>query len=365
MMSTPSHQPSTKCEEELVEKTPSAPGTDTLVEINLAACERLASVIKNQSIPIDREETSPPNFSRQELGNFYLCLVAICHQTTPRDKPPLKGRVGGDYKRGWDYLSARLEEGFRDNSALFHPSRWSEITGQELVALLSDPQFGDRLTEPDRRAALVRDLGHVMLNNHWQWAEDLYRVSGARVATGSPNLIELLTNFTAYRDPVRKKSYFFLSLMRNAGLWKYVDDQQLGPPVDYHETRGHLRLGTVVVNDPFLKRKLFDSLPVTETEDIALRKAVHDAILLISDLTALRNPSQLHYLFWNVFRSCCSRESPHCNGCPPDCPLPDRYVHLAIHPKGSRRCPFHELCESTCITTHKRYYEHQFETDYY
>lgn len=339
--------------------------TGKLVEVNLAACESLAQIIQHQHIPVDREETSLPGFSREETGNFYLCLVAICHQTTPRNRPPLEGLVRGEYKKGWDYLSARFEEVCRNSPAWFSPLRWSEITGQELASCFSDPRYGDRLTEPDERAVLVRDLGSVMLNNQWEWAESMYVHACGHVATGDPNLVEQLANFKAYRDPVRKKSYFFLSLMRNSGLWQYVDAQHLGPPVDYHETRGHLRLGTVVVNDPSLRQKLIESLPVTEAEDIALRSAIHDAIMVISELTGLKNPSQLHYLFWNVFRSCCSKESPHCNACPSDCPLPDRYVHLAIPSNGPRRCPFTTMCADKCATAHERYYEQLFETDYY
>ena len=153
--------------------------------------------------------------------------------------------------------------------------------------------------------------------------------------------------------------------MRNAGFWHYANNEDLGPPVDYHEVRGHLRLGTVIVNDESLRQKLFNDLPVSPEEDIAIRQSVHDAIMLISRQSKLNNPSQLHYLFWNVFRSCCSRESPHCQNCPPNCSLPNRYVHLAIHEDGQRRCPFSNICEQTCATTHQQYYEHVFDTDYY
>lgn len=336
-----------------------------MVEINPETCEQIAETLRNQSVPVDREDTSLPGFSSEETGNFYLFLVAICHQTTPRIGLPLEGLVAGVHKRGWDYLSARLEEAFAGDPTLFTPLRWSEFNGAELAAFCGDPQFGERLTEPEERAALIRDLGEVMLAHDWKWAQQLYEVCSRRVLTGQPNLIGLLANFQAYRDPVRKKSYFFLSLMRNAGLWHYVDDQFLGPPVDYHETRGHLRLGTVVVTDPALRLKLLDNLPVNDAEDMAIRQTVHDAIMLISDRSGLKNPSQLHYLFWNVFRSCCSRDSPHCNGCPADCPLPDRYIPLAIHADGLRRCPFSEVCSSTCSTTHKQYNEHVFDTDYY
>ena len=109
-----------------------------------------------------------------------------------------------------------------------------------------------------------------------------------------------------------------------------------------------------------LRHKLLNGLPVTAEEDIALRGAVYDAIMLLSELTGLRNPSQLHYLFWNVFRTHCLRESPLCFQPAPA--LPERYRHLATH-GGGRHCPFAEVCKSASST--QRYYEHVFETDYY
>jgi hypothetical protein len=237
------------------------------------------------------------------------------------------------------------------------------MTGREFATLFSDPVLGDRLTDPEGRAALVVNLGQVMQRNDWMWIQEVYELCGARVATGHPNLVGLLAQFRAYDDPVMKKSFFFLALMRNAGVWNYVDDDKLGPPVDYHEVRGHLRIGTVQVLDPDLQKKLFRRTPVTASEDIAIRGAVLDAIMLLSEMTGLANPSQLHYLFWNVFRSCCTRDNPHCHACPPDCSLPERYVPLAIHADGARRCPFAPVCDSADAT--RRYYEHAFSTDYY
>jgi hypothetical protein len=336
-----------------------------LVQINMEACRRLALSLKSKAIPVAKEDTDLQDFSPEQVGNFYFCLVAICHQTSPRGKPTLEGTVNGDYKRGWDYLSAKLQAGARNNPKLLTPSKWARLTDEEFSELFRDPELGDRLTEPSRRSALVRNLGQVMLSNGWGWIEELYRLSEARIVLGQPNLINLLAQFMAYRDPVRKKSYFFLSLMRNMGLWHYIDEEQLGPPVDYHEVRGHLRLGTVTINDESLRQKLLNSLPVTLAEDIAIRQAVHNAIMLLSELTELHNPIQLHYLFWNVFRSCCSRESPHCHKCPPACQLPERYMHLAIHSDGQRRCPFSAMCAGACDSLHAGYCEHIINTDYY
>ena len=330
------------------------------VHVDGKACERLARLLASRSIPADKEDSDLPNFSRQEVGNFYLILVAICHQTSSRGRPPLEGTVDGRRKLGWDYLSAKLEATGRSDRELLNPRRWAEMSTDELVSLFRDPTLGERLAGPARRAALIRDLGQVMLRQGWHWFEDLYEWSGRRVATGDHSLFALLSQFLAYQDPVRKKACFVLALMRNSGLWTYVDDDQLGPPVDYHEVRGHLRVGTVTVTDPVLREKLLQGIPVTPEEDITIRQAVYDAIMLLSELTGLRNPSQLHYLFWNVFRSSCVREAPNCTT---PCPtLPERYRHLMAL-DGKLQCPFASVCAS--VNTADRYYEHIFETDYY
>jgi hypothetical protein len=340
-----------------------APGPDaavTLVRVDAAACQRLAALLASQHIPRDEEDSVLTGFDRNEVGNFYLLLVAICHQTSPRGRLPLEGTVAGKRKRGWDYLSAKLEEAARSNRGLLDPARWATLSVEDFLALFRDQEFGDRLFDPERRVALVQDLGRVILEDGRRWFEDLYQACGGRAATGDPNLFGLLSRFAAYSDPVRKKSSFLLALMRNSGHWRYVDDDKVGPPVDYHEVRGHLRIGTVVVTSLDLRRKLLNGLPVTAEEDIALRGAVYDAILLMSELTGLRNPSQLHYLFWNVFRTHCLRESPLCFQPAPT--LPERYQPLAGQ-GGERHCPFAAVCMSASKT--QRYYEHVFETDYY
>src|SRR5439155_18743595 len=73
----------------------------------VAACRRLAAVIRAHSIPADHEESSLPGFGAKEIANFYLLLVAICHQTSPRDLLALEGGVGGRRLRGWDRSEER------------------------------------------------------------------------------------------------------------------------------------------------------------------------------------------------------------------------------------------------------------------
>lgn len=330
------------------------------VQVDVSACQNVARLLASRLVPKDEEDSVLASFNRVESGNYYLLLVAICHQTSPRGRLPLMGTVGGVERRGWDYLSAKFESAARADRSLLEPGHWSRMDVGEVSTIFRDDALGDRLSEPAHRTALVRDLGRVMIENGWNWFEELFHLCQGRVATGEPNLFELLTKFVAYRDPVRKKSSFLLALMRNSRLWQFQDNEKLGPPVDYHEVRGHLRIGTIVVNDPSLRNKLLNAEEVASQEDVAIRGAVYDAIMLISELTGLRNPSQLHYLFWNVFRTHCLRESPLCFA--EASALPQRYQHLATF-GSEKRCPFSGVCASA--TTPKRYFEHVFETDYY
>ena len=333
------------------------------VALNLEVCDRLAEWLSSRAIPLDREDSLLQDLSPEEIGNFYLLLVSISHQTSPRGKLPLEGIAAGRRLRGWDYLFAKLEEAVRRDPNLLSPDSWARITSGDLQAVFRDEQFGDRLSDSEGRASLINDLGRIMVERSWKSAKQMYDAAGGRIATGDTNLLALLSQFRAYRDPVRKKIYFFLALMQNSGTWVYVDADHLGAPVDYHEVRGHLRIGTVQIRDAVLHAKLLEGGEVTAEEDINIRQTVHEALMFLSQRSGKRNPSQLHYLFWNVFRSCCTRENPHCYSCPPTCSLPPRYVPFALFPDGSRHCPFSEICQSA--GREPKLLEHNVVTDFY
>jgi hypothetical protein len=334
----------------------------TPATVDVEACREVSELLKGQSIPEDQEETSVSGLTSNEIGNFYLLLVAICHQTSPQGLPPLEGSVAEHHLRGWDYLSARFKESTTANRDLLQPSHWSRMSETDVDLLFRDSVFGERLIDSHGRASLINDLGDKMLSNSWNSADDLFKLARGYIG-GDLGLLTLLRRFRAYDDPVRKKSFFFLALMQNTGVWHYADPSELGPPVDYHELRGHLRIGTVRVLDPDLARRLTKGEQVSVEEDIILRQSVYDAVILISEGSGIKNPSQMHYLFWNVFRSCCTRDKPHCHSCPPTCTLPERYVPLTFIGSTTRRCPFSEVCMSSNLEP--KLLEPLVKTEYY
>ncbi|MGO9254840.1 MAG: hypothetical protein ACLQU1_00845 [Bryobacteraceae bacterium] len=328
-----------------------------LIEIDQTQCRKVAEVLARVEIPRDREESQILGLTAEEVANFYFLAVAICHQTQV-----LRGTVDGEAVRGWDYLSKKLQAAVMLDKTVLDPRRWASMTAKLLGTLFADSQIGETLCDVAGRTELVQDLGTKMLAERWDSVAELYRSAGSRVGTGSPNLLGLIGRFHAYRDPVFKKTYFFLGLMSNSGLWQYVDPENVGAPVDYHEVRGHLRLGTVAIHDPQLRDKLFKGEQVSEQEDIAIRSAVHEAIARISELHENVNPMELHYLFWNILRSICLRGQPLCHRAQHSA-FPVRYSPLLKIESVAERCPFASICPSA--DEDFRYVEHQFRTDWY
>lgn len=331
------------------------------VLVDEQVCDLLGSIIRSLMIPQDEEQVSLSNWSKELVGNLYLAVVAICHQTSPRGRLPLEGSVKGQAFRGWDYLLHKFAQAAEERPDLISPAFWSNISADTLQRIFHDEVAGDRLSDPVGRASLLRDLGSKMMLRGWRHADDIYAASD-HVISGPSGLLGLLSQFRAYDDPVKKKSLFFLALMRNSQVWTYRDNTSLGPPVDYHEIRGHLRLGTVRIVDEVLLRKVKAGTAVSADDDIDIRAATFSAIMRISERSGLQDPSRLHYFFWNVFRSICLRERPQCFSVYDASLLPERY-RLSVSSGGTLKCPFSSVCESAG-STHP-VWEHVFESDYY
>jgi len=187
------------------------------VSVDVEKCRNLADLIRARQIPSDHEDSNLIGMSPRQIGNFYLLLVAICHQTSPVGRPPLEGMLGKRHLRGWDYLSAKLEAAVHDDEEILTPHYWRDITADKLRQLFRDETFGDGLSDISGRALLIADLGKKMLKRGWEWADQLHADAKGYVAGGANNLVRLLSYFRAYDDPVHSQSQTgrFASLHRN------------------------------------------------------------------------------------------------------------------------------------------------------
>ena len=84
--------------------------------------------------------------------------------------------------------------------------------------------------------------------------------------------------------------------------------------------------------------------------------------MLISESSGVREPSRLHYLFWNLFRAICVRTQPRCVATDLWPTLPQRYSGQ-LDVAGAVHCPYESICPSA--RTVDPILEPIVDTDYY
>lgn len=321
------------------------------VRLDHERIEKIGYLIKSLRIPPAEEtESLGTRLDWDELGNLLFLVVAICHQTSPRNGVVLRGTVNGERLFGWNYLLQKWLSFAEGHRATLTPYWMSGCTANAVRDVLSDSQEGSTVTGPEMRAALIRDLGDVMLRDRTEFVAEYYhRTSGMLLEkTVSPErllsaieesnrdgfLLRELSRFEAYgRDPLRKKLFLFLILMRRLAGWRYHDPEHLGPPIDYHEVRGGLRTGCIVIADPLLLQKVQSDMPLTAEEDVLLRRAQFQAVMRLSRISG-KTSDEVHRLHWNIFRNCCRRDEVHCSACGnhPHCNLFPLYPQCVFAP---------------------------------
>lgn len=317
-----------------------------VVQINELKIQALLLLLRQLEIP---EETEMATHSFKwtgdltELSNSYFALVGICHQTSPLGERRLEGSINSVKKFGWDYLKEKYLLKAMEEPKWCSPKYWTETTPDDLSGLYQDKDCGQTLNRITERVFLLNNLGNKLIDLGYSTIQEAFASCG-RLLSGTSGFLNFLTEFAAYSDPLMKKSHFFLSIVRSECNWNIKDTKSLLSPVDYHELRGHLRIGSIDILDNRLSNKLEKCLPITEDEDIKLRSQVQQINGFLSselEITATR----LHYLLWNIFRNCCPRRSEltHCERCMPDCKLPANYKSMSSY---KSKCLFSEVCGS-------------------
>lgn len=317
---------------------------NTTISINESQLLKMVGLLRSSNVPSEKESENhlfTKDADLRLLASSYFAIVAICHQTSPIGEQQLKGYINGTQKVGWDYLKEKFLNKAHAEPEWASPDYWATLAPSKLSKLYEDPQEGKTLNRINERTFLLNDLGNQLKEHGFSSIEDAFNYH-RRLIGGDNGFLNFLKTFEAYRDPVMKKSQFFLSIMANECAWKIEDQHNLSSPVDYHEMRGHLRIGTIDINDQRLSMKVQYGLVLTEKEDIELRSKVQQVNDQIGKQTGLGS-SKVHYLLWNVFRNCCPRDSSktHCTSCRDGCKLPSRYKRM---PTYKKQCLFSEFC---------------------
>jgi hypothetical protein len=326
-------------------------------EIDTSKCKLISDLLHSLDIPKEEEEHNIlKQLNEHEASNYYFLMVAICHQTQT-----LEGKINDTYFKGWDYLTKKYLQSVVIDKSILEPAIWIDMNKEKLRSIYHCDEYGLTLSDIDRRIVLINDLGTKLIQMNSDSFFGLYARSAGFILGNKNALGETLRKFLAYSDPVQKKTFFLLGIAKSILDWHYRDEHNLGAPVDYHEIRGHLRLGTVKIVDKDLANR-FAEKTITAVDDVEIRGAVSNAIKTISSHLTNVGPMQLHYLFWNYFRNVCIRREPECASFSPKNGLPQRYKKALAIDIGSE-CIFSSMCDSRYLE--KKLNEYELITDFY
>jgi len=319
------------------------------LDVDREACRRVGKAISKLRVredPFTDPSQYPPAGEPAEwVARYFIFMVAIDHRTHPPGgvyEAELDGRV----YRGASLLYRLGAEAYLMDRGFFSPEHMAKVTGREVERWLS--RQGAKVSRPDERAELLRDVAEGLLELYGGRALKLVEESRSRLYAPWKGLVERLKLFRAYMDPVEKKPFLLVKFLERRGLFRAEDRWRLQVPVDNHLTRVAVRAGIVKPSEGELE--LLEQRREAEVEeDVAIRAAVRLAWRLVS-MEAGLSPLLLDDLLWLIGKTLCRAE--------PSCDLP------ADLPAGSGGCPLREAC-AVYHELAEPLLEHRFTTYWY
>ena len=154
----------------------------------------------------------PPSFSHVPGPDAAIFLCAIDHRTGFRGRYLVGGK--GPFEGSALLWAVGLQAAQRERG-LLTAACLAEVTPQRVAELFRIG--GETVADPERRAALWRDLATGLERDHGGEAEALLAASAGRLG-GAGGLLELLALYEAYADPLAKKSFLFAKVCARRGL---------------------------------------------------------------------------------------------------------------------------------------------------
>lgn len=288
----------------------------------------------------------------------YLYSAAICHQTHTliNKKKNLKG---------WDYLEFVFSQLGRERSDILNPNVSAFMSAEELAKKLK-PLFADdgnpencTLDRLQQRADLLIDIARKLNEKYEGKVKNLLKLSGGYLINNGKGLYELLHVFSAFVDPLKKKSTVAVKFMAESGLLKIKDPENIIPMMDYHMQRTLLRTGCIEIMDKELKQALRARRNLSSDKEI--RNA---SVVAMQKIAKYANKSVLDMndFFWPLGRSCCKEKTlctdKACNKKP--CTF-FTFVEMESHDK----CVFEEVCKGRKDKNYRDYWQPIIDTHYY
>jgi hypothetical protein len=184
------------------------------MSVQSAALERVTERVRGLA-----DDYEPPGFDHVPDPDAALFLCAVDHKTGYRGRYLVGGR--GPYEGSALMWAVGLRAAEREHD-LLRASRLSEITSARVAELFRIG--GETVADPDRRAALWRELAEGLKRDYEGSAAALLAASEGRLA-GVGGLVPRLSSYEAYADPLAKKAYLFAKICERRA-WLDVSDPE-------------------------------------------------------------------------------------------------------------------------------------------
>ena len=162
---------------------------------------------------------APPRFGHVPDPDSALFLCSVDHRTGYRKAHVVAGE--GPLQGSALMWAVGLSAAKQDPGLLTAVSL-REITGERVAELFRIG--GETVADPERRAALWRDLADGLERDHGGEARPLLAAAEGRLG-GQGGLLARLARYEAYADPLRKKSFLFAKICERRG-WLEVRDPE-------------------------------------------------------------------------------------------------------------------------------------------
>ena len=181
-----------------------------------------------------------PDFAQVPDPDCAIFLCAVDHSTGYASPHTVDGRgpfAGSELM--WELgLRAHRAEG----GELLRAARLVGATGEEVAGWF---EAGDEtVADPERRAALWRDLAAGLERDHGGSSEALLSACAGRLG-GDGGLVALLARYEAYSDPLAKKAFLFAKICERRGWLAVADPESWEVSADNVLMRLALRSGLV------------------------------------------------------------------------------------------------------------------------
>ena len=260
--------------------------------LNMERIENLAKIVK-------RLKYKPISFDNPELfpepddyiyPNYVFFMVAIDHRT--------------GFNKKWKYHGSDLlfylaRKKQIENPKFFTAENLVDINSAELRRVFTFR--GVTVSRVEERAFLLRDCAKRLLKYYEGDVMNLFQKADFTVKF----ILNRLREFRAYEDPLMKKSYLLIKILKRQGL-KLKDPHNLSFPVDNVLVRLALSSGIINPGEKLMK-KINSGIMLTEKETETLRKMTEGALVILSKKSGIE-PDILGDILWTYGREIDSDE---------------------------------------------------------